>query len=116
MINIEEIKKEIIERLQTLNPEKIILFGSYAWGIPDENSDLDLYVVTGDERIPLNYAEKREIVRRVSSLIQDLRRKLPIDLLVHTKKMSEKFFLLNSSFSREILEKGMLIYGKRASR
>ena len=49
MINIEELKPLIIERLKPLNPDKIILFGSYAYGTPNEDSDVDLYVVTNDE-------------------------------------------------------------------
>ena len=39
MLNIEKIKNEIVELLKPLNPEKIILFGSYAYGIPTEDSD-----------------------------------------------------------------------------
>ena len=45
MINIEELKLQIIERLKPLNPDKIILFGSYAYGTPNEENDIDLYVV-----------------------------------------------------------------------
>ena len=36
MIDKEKIKKKIIERLKPLNPDKIILFGSYAYGTPNE--------------------------------------------------------------------------------
>ncbi|HDO26425.1 MAG TPA: nucleotidyltransferase domain-containing protein, partial [Nitrospirae bacterium] len=38
--------------INTYNPEVIYLFGSYAWGKPDEDSDLDLLVVVekSDER------------------------------------------------------------------
>lgn len=45
MINIEKIQAEIIERLKPLHPEKIILFGSYAYGNPTEDSDIDLFLV-----------------------------------------------------------------------
>ncbi len=40
-----EIKSEIPERLKPLNPEKIILFGSYAYGTPNKDSDLSHVVV-----------------------------------------------------------------------
>jgi len=40
MIDIETLKAEIIERLKPLKPEKIILFGSYAYGTPAEESDI----------------------------------------------------------------------------
>lgn len=113
MINIETAKEEILKRLRPLDPEKIILFGSYAWGTPSDDSDIDLYVVTKDEFIPHTYAVKREIVRKVSNQIRDIREKIGVDLLVHTKMMSDKFFMMKSSFSKEIFEKGIVIYGKR---
>jgi predicted nucleotidyltransferase len=34
-----------VERLKPLNPDKIILFGSYAYEIPNENSDIDLFLL-----------------------------------------------------------------------
>ena len=58
MIDIEEVKKRLLKSFKPLNPEKIILFGSYAYGTPDANSDIDIYVVTKDEFIPQNFKEK----------------------------------------------------------
>jgi len=92
MIDIDTIKNEIVEQLKPLHPEKVILFGSYAWGEPVENSDIDLYVVTNDEFIPNNYQEKREVVRKVSRRLRGIRQRFSMDLLVHTKSMSDKFF------------------------
>uniref|UniRef100_A0A7C1FRL8 Nucleotidyltransferase domain-containing protein n=1 Tax=Caldilinea aerophila TaxID=133453 RepID=A0A7C1FRL8_9CHLR len=65
-VEIQELKREILERLQPLDPERVILFGSYAYGNPTEDSDIDLYVVTKDEFVPATYAEKRELVRKIS--------------------------------------------------
>ena len=48
MIDIEKIKDEIIERLKPLKPDKIILFGSYAYGTPNEDSDIDLFIIKND--------------------------------------------------------------------
>ena len=45
MIDIEKLKPLIIERLKPLNPDKIILFGSYAYGAPTEDSDLDIFLL-----------------------------------------------------------------------
>ena len=45
MVDIEKIKVEIVERLKPLDPDKIILFGSYAYGTPNEDSDIDLFLV-----------------------------------------------------------------------
>jgi len=48
MIDLEKIKPLIIEKLKPLNPKKIIIFGSYAYGNPTEDSDLDICVVEKD--------------------------------------------------------------------
>lgn len=108
-MDIEKIKLEIIDRLKPLNLNKIVLFGSYAYGTPHQDSDIDLYVVTNDEFIPQNYKEKRALVWKVSTAILDIRKKYAIDLLVHTKKMHQKFIELQSSFSKEILEQGKVL-------
>jgi len=42
----------LLKELKTINPYKVILFGSHAWGEPTENSDIDLIVVTNDAFIP----------------------------------------------------------------
>ena len=109
MVDIELLKHEIVERLKPLNPDKIILFGSYAYGTPNEDSDIDLYVVTKDEFIPKSYREKSEIHLKVSRALRDLLQKHPTDLLTHTKAMHNKFLALNSSFAKEITSKGLSI-------
>jgi len=109
MIDIEEIKSEIIKRLEPLNLNKIILFGSYAYGTPHKDSDIDLYVVTNDDFIPQSYKEKRALVWSISEKILDIRKKYAIDLLVHTKKMHYKFIELQSSFAKEILQNGRVL-------
>jgi len=50
MIDIENIKDEIIEKLKPLHPDKVILFGSYAYGTPNENSDIDLFLIKDDTK------------------------------------------------------------------
>ena len=72
-MNIDEIKKEIVEALKPLNPEKIILFGSYAYGNPDENSDLDICVVEKE------YDNKWEEKKKIRKLLQHIN--LPKDIL-----------------------------------
>ena len=52
---------QIVEKLKTLNPQKIILFGSYATGTADEQSDIDLLVVTNDNFVPKNHRQQSDI-------------------------------------------------------
>lgn len=106
MINIDEIKNDIIKRVQPLNPNRVVLFGSYANGIPTEESDVDLYIVTNDLFMPNTWREKSAITRRFSHALRDLRKKVAIDLIVHTQTMHEKFLQSQSSFSKEIMSKG----------
>ena len=105
-INIEEITSELVSRFKELSLSRVILFGSYAWGQPAENSDIDIYIVTGDNFLPSSWKQKRDIVRNISDRIIDLRMKYPIDLLVHTEPMHKKFVETKSSFAEQIMEEG----------
>lgn len=103
----EELKNAIVERLMPLKPEKIVLFGSYAYGEPDEHSDLDLYVVTSDEYIPQNWREKSAIFLKTIKALDDIQKHIPIDLIAHTKPMYQKFIELDGMLSRKIFREGI---------
>jgi predicted nucleotidyltransferase len=79
MVDIEKIKPEIIERLKTLNPDKIILFGSYAYGTPNEDSDIDIFLVKNIEA-----EAAREYKLNARKKIRDLitKYKIGFDILV----------------------------------
>ncbi len=102
----------LVEKLMTLQPEKIILFGSQAIGETTDDSDFDILVVTSDENIPRNFAEKSKIFLKVSKTISEIRKNFPIDLIVHTKAMYEKFNQMDSIFAREIRTNGKIVYEK----
>ncbi len=94
---------EIVMRLKnSLDLVKVILFGSYAYGIPDKNSDLDLLVV-------LNTTQKG--IKRyamISKLLEP--RRIPVDILVKTpQELGEQLADFNP-FLSEILEKGKVLY------
>jgi predicted nucleotidyltransferase len=109
ILDIEKIKDEIIERLKPLDPDKVILFGSYAYGTPTEDSDIDLYVVTKDKFIPQSFKENMSIKLKVANAIDSIRDKTAVDLIVHTTSMADKFKALNSSFAQELLSKGKVL-------
>ena len=100
----------ILERLKKLNPYKVILFGSFAYGRPDRNSDVDLIVVTNEEYFPANYQEKSDLYLKVSNALTDVAGKIPIDLIVYTKSMYRKFVEMGSLFSKEVTQKGVILY------
>ena len=108
--NIDAILTEAVSRLRALHPDRIVLFGSRAWGEANEESDIDLYIVTNDETIPSSWAEKSRIYQRYARVIHDLQGMLPIDLLVHTRAMHRMFIERGGSFARMIQEKGKVLY------
>ncbi len=112
MINIEELKPKIIEALMPLKPKQIILFGSYAYGTPTEDSDIDLYIVTSDNFIPKNFEENFKIKKQYFRALDSFTDKFATDMIIHTKGMNKKFLELNSAFSRKIYTQGDVLYAQ----
>ena len=104
------VQQEILERLKPLQPEKVILFGSYAYGEPTKDSDIDLLVVTNDNFVPCSFQENMQIRLKVSNAILPLRLRYPTDLIVHTKPVHQRFVELNSLFAKDIVDKGVILY------
>jgi len=109
MININEIGTILKEQLQPLNPEKIIIFGSYAHGTQTKDSDIDIYIVTKDDFIPQNFKEKMELKLKAAYLVDALRDRYPVDIIIHTRPMMQEFLKNNSSLCKEIFNKGISI-------
>jgi predicted nucleotidyltransferase len=107
-----EIINHIVDSITVINPDRIILFGSYARGDKSTNSDIDLLVVTGDDFIPRSFNEKSSIYQKVSNLITDIEREVPVDLIVHTRPMYKKFMELGSMFSKKLASEGIVLYEK----
>ncbi len=107
MVDIEKLKPLIVEKLLPLKPNKIILFGSYAYGTPTEESDIDLYVVTSDDTMPENWKEKSNIHQIIVNKLKDIMQQYPTDIITHTQAMHEKFIEMDSMFSRKILNDGI---------
>lgn len=107
------IKEQILIRLTgNVNLYKVILFGSYVSGTPRTDSDIDLLVITDDDFMPVNFEENMKNYLKVSAALGDIKKKIPIDLIVHTKPMYEKFINLGSMFSKEVSRSGEIVYEK----
>ena len=100
--------QQIKEKLSELNPHKVILFGSHAYGTP--YSDIDLLVVTNDEFMPQSYKERQKLYLKVGNHILDILQQVPVDLLVYKLPMYRQFVESGSSFSREVLTQGKILY------
>ncbi len=88
--------------VQELQPEKIILFGSYAYGTPTANSDVDLLVIMETE------ASSKERSWAVSRLL--IPRPFPVDILVRTPQEIERALANGDFFIREIITRGKVLY------
>ena len=95
---IKNITNKIAEKYQ---PEKIILFGSYVWGDPNPDSDIDLFIIKKTMESP----HKRRV--EVSRIIQD--REFPVDILVYTPKEVENRLKLGDFFVKNVITKGRMI-------
>jgi len=85
-------------------PEKVILFGSYAWGKPNESSDLDLLIIKN------THADYYKRIPEVRKYLYGIDK--PFDILVLTEKEVRKRLAMGDFFIGEILEKGVVLYEK----
>src|SRR5205085_10297539 len=95
---IRQLSDRIAERFR---PDRIILFGSYAYGTPRKDSDVDLLVVMPFEGNGLRQAA--EMIRQVDP-------PFAVDLLVRTSAELKQRLEWNDFFLREIVDKGKLLY------
>ena len=96
--------KKIISRIvKKYQPEKIILFGSFAWGKPSEDSDIDLLIIK---------KTKKRFLNRLFEVRKIVDGEIPLDVLVHTPEEIEKRLKLGDFFYREIIERGKVLYEK----
>jgi predicted nucleotidyltransferase len=96
---IRRFASRVAERFQ---PEKIILFGSYAYGAPHANSDVDILVVM-PARNELDQAVRIRLTVDYN---------FPLDLLVRTPKNIAWRVAEGDSFLREIVSQGKVLYEK----
>jgi predicted nucleotidyltransferase len=100
----EALLQNMTNRLvQTFQPEQVILFGSYAWGIPHDGSDIDLYVI-----VPESSERPLQRARRARACMGDVR--VALDILVRTRAEADKYRHLYASLECQIFEKGRVLY------
>lgn len=96
---IQEFSRAVAQRFR---PLKIVLFGSYAYGTPTEDSDVDLLVIMPRTR---DHGERMSV--RIRHAVP---RTFPLDLLVRTPAEVSRRLRWGDGFLREILEKGQVLY------
>jgi len=101
---LETLIKILVEQVQ---PEKVVLFGSYADGTATPESDIDLLVILESDL-------RRD--HRQEAISQALRpRRVPIDILAYTPAEVQRCMQMPTSFVRHILTTGKVLYDRNSN-
>lgn len=101
MVDMESIHELTARIVQEFRPERIILFGSYAYGTPTRESDVDLLVIL--------HCEGKQ-ARKAVEILNTIDPKIPVDLLVRTPEQVQQRLAWKDFFLQEIMEKGKSLY------
>ncbi len=88
-------------------PEKVILFGSYAYGSPKEESDVDLLVILDFEG--KSFRKSLEILNKIDP-------HFAVDLIVRNPEDTRERYAQGDPMIKEALDRGMVLYERRDRR
>jgi len=94
--------QDVIEQLKKRNPQAIIVFGSYAWGKPHKDSDIDLLVVEHSTKSRLD---------RMRELRSSIDTRMAVDVVALTPVEFQSLSKKNS-FYKQIAIEGKVVYGR----
>jgi uncharacterized protein len=98
LTGIRNVTRQIV---QQFHPQKVILFGSYAYGQPTEDSDVDLLIVMDTDESPLYVAAK------IAAAIEH---PFPLDIVVRTPVEFASAIYRKGVFATEVATKGITLY------
>lgn len=104
----DTIKREIVDNLKKINPGKIIIFGSYAIGKANSESDIDLFIIKNVKKDNIRYTRlrARKCLRNIIK-----KYKIGFDVFVdNEKRISERINKIKDPFYIEIINHGKIIY------
>jgi predicted nucleotidyltransferase len=101
LTGIRNVTRQIV---QQFHPQKVILFGSYAYGQTTEDSDVDLLVVMDTDESPLHVAAK------IAAAIEH---PFPLDIVVRTPVEFASAVHRRGVFATEVATKGITLYEAR---
>ena len=101
---IQEVQKITDKIVKEYKLQKVVLFGSAAWGKIAPNSDLDFFIIKSSKK------ERRFRITEVERILED--RKFPLDILVYTPEEVKKRLSLDDFFVKRILKQGRVLYEK----
>lgn len=102
----DKLFKEVVDRIvSAVQPDKIILFGSFAYGIPTTKSDLDILVIM-DSDLP-RYKRAIPIYKALAGLL------IPKDIVVYAPDEIREWEDVPQAFITTVVNKGKVIYEKK---
>ncbi|MDR2571808.1 MAG: nucleotidyltransferase domain-containing protein [Oscillospiraceae bacterium] len=107
MYNNDEIMEFVSIVAEIANPERIILFGSYAYGYPDENSDVDLLVIKNDKELTRD--EHAELGVKVFDKRRQRKLKMRADVFYRTDRQVRELTEDGSALI-DALQRGRVVY------
>ena len=103
MKNQKEIKKIVRQIVKKYKPEKIILFGSFAYGRPKPSSDVDLLIIK---------KTKEKKIKRIKDVLMQIKSNLPVEPLIYNPEEVQERLSLGDFFFQDIIKKGKVVYEK----
>ncbi len=101
----EALPRALQRIVEALNPQKVVLFGSYAYGTPTGDSDVDLLIVM---------ETAASLTDRHLAVCRLLRpRPFPVDIVVRTPEEIRRALEEGDPFIREIISRGRVLYERR---
>lgn len=101
MPTINDIERFSFAIADRFHPQRIILFGSHAWGNPSQDSDVDILVV-------MSYAGKSW--RMASKIREETKPAFPLDIIVRTEDQVSERLRVHDTFMTDIISRGKVIY------
>jgi len=101
MIDMNAIRAMTERIVQEFQPERVILFGSYAYGTPTSDSDVDLLVIVPFEG---------KAPRKALEILNKIDPKFAVDIVVRTPDQVQQRLRWNDFFLQEIMAKGKVLY------
>ena len=99
-----EIKSIMRKIVREYKPEKIILFGSFAYGKPKASSDIDMLIVK---------KTKKRRIDRIKDVLYMIDNNFPFEPIVYTPREINERLTLGDFFLQTVMQKGKILYEKR---
>jgi predicted nucleotidyltransferase len=98
----ETLPGAIARIVEAIQPQRVVLFGSYAYGVPTPDSDVDLLVIKETN------ASRVERYTMVSEALWP--RQFPVDIIVRTPEELRQALEAGDFFMQEIVRRGQVLY------